>query len=36
MYNVRGSLFLSVGFRGYFGGLEASWVISAERELAST
>ena len=33
MYNVNGSLFCSVGFRGYFGGFEASRVIS-ESELA--
>lgn len=35
MYNVKGSRVFSVGFRGYLGGLEASWMIS-EREFAST
>ncbi len=34
MYNVKGALFASVGFLGYFGGFEASCVIS-ESELAS-
>lgn len=34
-YKVRGCLCRSVGFRGYFGGFPASWVIS-DRELAST
>ena len=35
MYNAKGGLSCSVGFRGYLGGLEAIWVIS-ESELAST
>jgi hypothetical protein len=35
MYNAKGDLCCSVGFRGYLGGLEAIWVIS-ESELAST
>lgn len=35
MYKVRGCRLCSVGFLGYFGGFEASCVIS-ESELAST
>lgn len=34
IYSVKGCLFFSVGFRGYFGGFDASCVIS-DNEFAS-